>query len=89
MADEGPKQKSEEGMNEAAKDPAAPPDPGRTRRAPPTIRLRATEIFNETRKAGDAAMEFGATADRRRERRLCGFQALCRIKPLCCSRFFR
>ena len=59
MADEGPKQKSEEGMNEAAKDPAAPPDPGRTRRAPPTIRLRATEIFNETRKAGDAAMESG------------------------------
>ncbi|MDE2469337.1 MAG: hypothetical protein KGL35_11485 [Bradyrhizobium sp.] len=45
-------------MNEAAKDPAAP-DPGRTRRAPPTIRLRATEIFNETRKAGDAAMESG------------------------------
>ncbi len=59
MADDGPKQKSEEGLNEA-KDPAPPPpDSGRARRAPPTIRLRATEIFNETRKAGDAAMESG------------------------------
>ena len=56
MADEGPKQKSEEGLNEAAT-PASPPDSGRAWRAPPTIRLKATEIFNETRKAGDTALE--------------------------------
>jgi hypothetical protein len=57
MADEGPKQKSEEGLNEAAETPASPPDSGRAWRAPPTIRLKATEIFNETRKAGDTALE--------------------------------
>ncbi|MBU6457757.1 MAG: hypothetical protein KGQ48_09475 [Bradyrhizobium sp.] len=44
-------------MNEAAEIPASSPDSGRLRRAPPTIRLRATEIFNETRNTGDAEPE--------------------------------
>ncbi|MDE2604084.1 MAG: hypothetical protein KGL62_17220, partial [Bradyrhizobium sp.] len=57
MVDEGSKQKSEEELNEAAETPASSPDSGRLRRAPPTIRLTATEIFNETRNTGDAEPE--------------------------------
>jgi hypothetical protein len=58
MADDRPQEGLQEGSAEKLDDAALSPDSGRTRRAPPTIDLEASEISSETRQAaGDAAAE--------------------------------
>src|SRR5438045_9098048 len=45
-------------VDDGPEDDGSPPDPGRAKRAPPTIDLKATEVSGETRSApADAPVE--------------------------------
>src|SRR5947209_17106061 len=47
-------------VDDSPEDSGSQPDPGRAKRAPPTIDLQATEVSGETRAAGGAAPEHAA-----------------------------
>src|SRR5438105_3766802 len=47
-------------VDDTPEDSGSQPDPGRAKRAPPTIDLQATEVSGETRAAGGAAPEHAA-----------------------------